>query len=227
MVELVCLGGRGEPLVDRLIDGGEIEPEAFFGLAERYEIAVVKPAGARLSGFPAGFARAGVMATVRDNTGVALVPEGHAKIISGLASCLPDGGGWVAVACSPATEIAQGYREALATVELLEAGRRPTGTYRLTDVLVEYAVTRERAVADRLAAVIRPLRRHPVLWDTLMALIDADQNRSTAARRLFVHRSTLDYRLRQIAEITGLDPATVQGAQQLTVALIAESITGG
>lgn len=226
MVGLVSPGTDND-LAVQLIEGHEVTSEVYCALADRYVIAVLKLAGARLERLSCCLARPGVLLTCRDGAGVALLPDLDAEqtrsAIGRLGACLP-GEGWVAVAQRPACEIADGYREAVDTAQLLEAGRRPGGTYRMADVLVEYAATRERAVADRLVAMIRPLREHPVLWDTLMALIDADHNRNQAAKRLFVHRSTLEYRLRRVAEITGVDPMTGRGAQQLTIALIAESI---
>lgn len=216
-------------LAGRLIDGCRTAPDEARALAAEYVIAVLKPAGGWIESSLCCVSDPALMFLRRDGAGVALVPdvdpERTRKVVGGLASCLPSAG-WIAVAHRPVDQVAEGYREALDTLQLLEAGRRPGGTYRITDVLVEYAATREPVIAERLAALIRPLREHPVLWESLLAVIDAEHNRNQAARRLFVHRSTLDYRMRRIGEITGVDPGTAWGVQQLTIALIANSIRG-
>ncbi|MFE6610908.1 PucR family transcriptional regulator [Amycolatopsis sp. NPDC057786] len=217
----------GDTLADRLIDGGEIEPDVFCGLAGQYVVAVLTLAGGRLDR-PCcrGSFCSGVLLTGRDGVGIALVPDVDPattrSAIRKLGSCLP-AGGWLALSRRPADRIVDGYREALDIVRLLEAGRRPGGTYQMTDVLVEYAVTREQEVAEQLVSMIKPLRQYPVLRETLVALVDADHNRNQAAKLLFVHRSTIDYRLGKIAEITGVDPLTGRGLQQLAIALIAEA----
>ncbi|MEO6090026.1 MAG: helix-turn-helix domain-containing protein [Umezawaea sp.] len=90
-------------------------------------------------------------------------------------------------------------------LRLVLAGRRPAGVYTIAEVLVEHAVTTNDRITAQLVEIIRPLRDHPVLWQTLVALLDADFSRNQATRNLFVHRSTLDYRLRRIAKVTGYD----------------------
>lgn len=222
--------GTDGDLADRLIDGLPVEPEALGGPADQYVVAVLRIAAetpAALPGRPVG---PDALLSLRDGVAVVLLPdrdrESTRATIARLRSCLPDDG-WVAVAQRSGAEIPAGYREAAYVARLLEAGRRPGGTYRMADVLVEYAATREKVVAERLVAMIGPLRRHPVLRDTLIALIDSDGNRNKAARALFVHRSTLEYRLRRISEITGVDLATARGVQQLALALVADAMAEG
>jgi DNA-binding PucR family transcriptional regulator len=111
-------------------------------------------------------------------------------------------------------------------LRLVVAGLRPSGAYTISDVLVEYAVTLNEKVRTDLAAVIRPLRAHKVLWETLTVFVDSDYSRNKAARSLFIHRSTLDYRLRRIGDVTGCDPTSGRGAQMLTAAMIAEALQG-
>ena len=125
----------------------------------------------------------------------------------------------MALAERPKEEIADGYAEAADVMRLVVAGRRPGGAYRLSDVLVEYAVTSHERVTENLAAVIKPLRAHGVLWETLTVLIDADYNRNKAARDLFIHRSTIDYRLWQIEQLTGLSPVNPRDLAVLGTAI--------
>lgn len=53
-----------------------------------------------------------------------------------------------------------------------------------------------------------------------MATLDAyyrhDMNRRLTAAHLYVHVRTLDYRLRRVRELTGIDPATTHGVRTLT-----------
>ncbi|MBP2478548.1 hypothetical protein JOF53_007420 [Crossiella equi] len=132
--------------------------------------------------------------------------------------------GWLALARRPADQLTDGVREAAEVLRLVAAGQRPHGVYRVADVLVEYAAVRDQQVAACLAAVVQPLRAHEVLWETLLGLVRADYNRNRLARLLYIHRSTLDYRLRRIAEITGCDPTTGRGAQVLTAAVVVTTL---
>lgn len=164
-----------------------------------------------------------------DHDVVLLVPDLDAarteRVIERLTCCL-DGRGRLVTTRRPATDLVQGVAEAADVMRLVVAGRRPSGAYTISDVLVEYAATRHPRVIETLRAVIEPLREHAVLWETLTAVIDADHDRNEAARRLSVDRTTIDHRVERIAELTGHHPATGRGAQLLTTALIAHAIHG-
>lgn len=215
-------------IAGELIDGGDVPPGIFAGLASRYLIAVVRFQDADQDR-PALYEAAGpgALKTRREADLVLLVPDldadRTARITKQLAQCL-GGEGWLALAERPKSEIADGYAEAADVMRLVVAGRRGGGVYSISDVLVEYAVTRHEKITDNLVSVIRPLRAHAVLWKTLTVLIDEDYNRNKAARTLFVHRSTLDYRLQRIATITGCDPTSGRGAQLLTAAMVADAV---
>ncbi|MFJ9787149.1 PucR family transcriptional regulator [Amycolatopsis sp. NPDC101161] len=110
------------------------------------------------------------------------------------------------------------------TGEVLEVLRwfgRPPGLYRLDDVLVEYQLTRPGAARDRLAAVLAPLDAHPELLETLAAYLELDTNRRRTATRLHVHPNTVDYRLRRVRELTGIDPLHPAGLPRIIAALAA------
>jgi sugar diacid utilization regulator len=53
---------------------------------------------------------------------------------------------------------------------------------------------------------------------------DLDRRRTAAA--LHVHPNTLDYRLRRVVELTGLDPSTARGLQLLGAAMAARQLGG-
>jgi hypothetical protein len=197
-------------------------------LAARYLVVVVRSGGtARGKAVSAELAGPGVLSTRHEGDLVLLVPDidgARTKRITAHLTQWLNGSGWLAVAKRGRAELADGFREASDVLRLVAAGRRPSGMYSINDVLVEYAVIRHEEVAENLAAVIKPLRAHAVLWETLTALIDADYNRNRAAKNLFIHRSTLDYRLQRIAGVTGCDPTSGRGVQLLTTALIADSV---
>ena len=119
---------------------------------------------------PAEIAGPGVLSTRHEGDLVLLVPDIDATRTSRVTGHLTqwcDGSGWLAIANRSRSQLADGYREAGDVMRLVAAGRRPSGVYRISDVLVEYAVIRHEEVAGNLVAMIEPLRAHAVLWETL------------------------------------------------------------
>ena len=104
---------------------------------------------------------------------------------------------------------------------------RPPGAYRLDDVLLEYAVTHPTETAKRLTAVLAPIDDRPDLVETLEQWYAADFDRRAAAAALNVHPNTLDYRLRRVTELTGMDPGTARGVQLLGAAMTARCFREG
>jgi sugar diacid utilization regulator len=111
--------------------------------------------------------------------------------------------------------------EARDVLELAVRLNRPSGAYRLDDVLLEYAVTHPLETASRLMSVLAPIDDRPDLVETLEQWYAADFDRRAAAAALNVHPNTLDYRLRRVAEMTGMDPASARGLQLLGAAMTA------
>ncbi|MFF9062874.1 PucR family transcriptional regulator [Streptomyces sp. NPDC014882] len=89
--------------------------------------------------------------------------------------------------------------------KVAEAVGRPPGPYRLADVLLEYQLTRPGPALAQLSSLLAPLAGKPELLATLKAYLSSDMDRRGAAERLSVHPNTLDYRLRRITALTGLD----------------------
>ncbi|QCX29227.1 PucR family transcriptional regulator [Nocardioides jishulii] len=58
------------------------------------------------------------------------------------------------------------------------------------------------------------------LVETLTAWFDAGGSTEAAARNLFVHPNTVRYRLRQVADMTGLSPTVARDAFTLQIALV-------
>ncbi len=102
---------------------------------------------------------------------------------------------------------------------LASALRRPSGAYELDDLLLEYQITRPSAARDRLADRVAPLFSQAHLLESLQAHLTHGTNRKEAASQLFVHPNTFTYRLRRVAELTGLDPADPYESRMLAAAL--------
>lgn len=96
---------------------------------------------------------------------------------------------------------------------LVAVGRRLgcSGEMRPDEFLPELLLARSAGVADRISQrVFAPLdayeeRRTSALADTLERFVAGGLDRRGAAADLGVHPNTLDYRLRRISELTGLD----------------------
>ncbi|MFI6295846.1 PucR family transcriptional regulator [Nonomuraea sp. NPDC050790] len=99
-------------------------------------------------------------------------------------------------------------------------GRGP-GLYRLSDVLLEYQLTRPTAASRALAALLDPLDAHPELLRTLEVHLRHGRSRRATAEALHLHPNTVDYRLRRVAALTGLDPSGDAHVQRVGAALAA------
>ncbi|WP_189259536.1 PucR family transcriptional regulator [Lentzea flava] len=203
-----------------LIDGKALPHHVVGRLAPVYVVLVCEQRDARMQELDVP----GVLRTTRSGLVVLLVPNRDTELLHEITARLAGTTRWIATARRPVAELPDAYAEAAEVLRLVAAGCRPAGTYALTDVLVEQAIAANPSVATRLAEIIRPVRENQVLWETLVALVHADFNRNQAARDLFVHRSTMDYRLQRIARITGWDPAGGHGAQLLRAALFADAV---
>ncbi|MEV8328710.1 helix-turn-helix domain-containing protein [Kitasatospora sp. NPDC056731] len=110
--------------------------------------------------------------------------------------------------------------------EVLDVARafdRPPGLYRLDDVLLEYQLTRPSQARSRLAALLEPLADGGELLTTLRTHLAGGLNRRHTAGALHLHPNTVDYRLRRIAALTGLDPARPADVLRITAAIAARA----
>ncbi|WP_280235656.1 PucR family transcriptional regulator [Nocardia cyriacigeorgica] len=101
-----------------------------------------------------------------------------------------------------------------------QLGRAP-GLYRFAELALHYQLTRPGIGRDILHARLAPLDDHPELMETLRVYFSMDLNRQRTARILHVHPNTVDYRLRRIGQLTGLDLSPTEGLWYLRSALIA------
>ena len=97
--------------------------------------------------------------------------------------------------------------------------QRPIRSY---DLLAERSLAGDTDARDYLVhQVFRPLTDpRKSLLQTLDAWFDAGGSTEATARALFVHPNTVRYRLRQVAETTGLTPSVPQDAFTLRIALV-------
>ncbi|WP_158846108.1 helix-turn-helix domain-containing protein [Saccharothrix deserti] len=127
--------------------------------------------------------------------------------------------GWMAVAWRPRPDVPSGRREVHDIATIAVTSNWPPEVYVVDDVLVEYAVLQEESVVDNLIDGIARVVDQPPLLRALEALVAANGNRSKAALSLEIHRSTLDYRLSRVEDLTGWRPTSLQGLENLAIAL--------
>ncbi|MEV6237866.1 helix-turn-helix domain-containing protein [Lentzea sp. NPDC051838] len=115
-------------------------------------------------------------------------------------------------------------RQAADIAELAQRLGRPPGAYVLDDVLLEYQLCRPGPGRKRLARVMDRLAEHPDLLHTLRVFLSSDHNRHRTAENLHLHRNTLNYRLRRVAELTGYNPADPADIRLLAASLIVHDL---
>lgn len=115
-------------------------------------------------------------------------------------------------------------REAAEVAELAERLGRPSGPYRLDDMLLEHQLSLPGPARERLAGLLAPLAGHPHLLEAVRAYVECGYNRHQAAAHIHVHRNTLNYRLRRVETLTGVDPADPVGSRVLAAALITHDV---
>ncbi|QKE85097.1 helix-turn-helix domain-containing protein [Arthrobacter sp. NEB 688] len=106
-------------------------------------------------------------------------------------------------------------------LEVVTRGGRPPGLYGLDDVLVDFQLARPGPVADLMQEKMAALADHPDLLETVHAYLDAGRNRAATAVAVNVHPNTVDYRLRRVEALLGINPATTDGSALLRIGLLA------
>ncbi|MDC0766759.1 PucR family transcriptional regulator [Streptomyces sp. HD] len=133
----------------------------------------------------------------------------------------------VATATAPLPELADALHRArrisqAAPLRRASARLRP---HTLADVFVELAVADVSFVDDWLRTVARLLETGPDLLATLDAYYCHDMHRGATAAALNVHTRTLDYRLRRVRELTGINPGSTRGVRTLS-AVVTRRLSG-
>lgn len=133
-----------------------------------------------------------------------------AEITAGVAAADPDG---VADAATLAREV----------LDLAMSFEREPGVHQLDDVLLEYQLTRRSPARTKLAALLEPLYGKAGLLETVRAHVGGGLNRRGTAQCLHIHPNTVDYRLRKIATLTGLDITDAADLPRIIAALAAHT----
>jgi sugar diacid utilization regulator len=129
-----------------------------------------------------------------------------------------------AAGCVGVMSVSRAAQQARDVLGLARRLGRPPGVYVLDDVLLEYQLTRDSDARPLLAGLLDPLESNPDLVHTLECYFERDLDRRSTATALHVHPNTLDYRLRRISQLTGLDPGKPSGQQLLAAALTARRL---
>jgi hypothetical protein len=95
----------------------------------------------------------------------------------------------------------------------------PGTVFYRTDLFAELGVARVPPVDGWLRDVARRLASGPQLITTLDVFYRNNLGRTLTAAALGVHPRTVDYRLRRVRELTGLDPVSVRGVRILSTAV--------
>ena len=133
-------------------------------------------------------------------------------------------------------DVRVGAAEAATTADLAAAGELACdvlrlappepGLYELRDVLLDYQLSRPSSAQAHLTGLVAPLERYPDLMRTLEVYLEQDLDRRRTAGELHVHPNTLDYRIKRIVELTGLEPGTTVGLQLLAGAVAVRRLRG-
>ncbi|MFC4127710.1 PucR family transcriptional regulator [Nocardia rhizosphaerae] len=128
-----------------------------------------------------------------------------------------------AVVGARTADIPTAAEQAHELLDMVERLGSAPGLYRFADLALEYQLTRPGPGRAELGALLRPLDDHPELYDTLRVHIANNMNRQRTAHVLHIHTNTVDYRIRRVAQLTGLDPTQCSGLWHLRSAMIAHS----
>lgn len=155
-----------------------------------------------------------VLAVIGDGRSTALIPlsdqtdaDEHERVREAIDSLSAELGLPVHVgACvAVASGVSHAASQAEEILDLVLAIDQPAGAWFLEDVLLPYQLTRPSAAFDVLRDRLGVLGAHPDWLRTLQTYAKQGWDRTAAARALHVHPNTVDYRLRKMAQATGLD----------------------
>jgi hypothetical protein len=163
--------------------------------------------------------------------GTALLPVGSPPVWEDLCGLVARTARSADVSITAAAAVAEpaGVPAAVAQnteiVELVARTGRPPGLYRLSDVLLDYQLSRPGEALIALACLLRPLESKPELLQTLETYLREDLDRRLTAAALHVHPNTVDYRVRRITQLIGLSPARAADLPRINAALVARRST--
>ncbi|MGB3442600.1 MAG: helix-turn-helix domain-containing protein [Actinophytocola sp.] len=192
-------------------------------LHDRYLVTVARlpaPPAAPADLVHAAWHRHGIPATWREpDEFVALVPADQRQAAGALIAEIAEIAGQpcsVGVAECPPGELGEAFALAQRISRVTPAERSPTHLYTVTDVLLELGAAELPEIDRWLRDLAGLLADGPDLVGTLNVYYRNDLNRPRAAASLHIHARTLDYRLRRIRALTGIDPGTTHGIRVLS-----------
>ena len=160
---------------------------------------------------------------------VALVPDGNGQppdsVQVGALSLAREFAEMVARPCAVGTSTGavHALAEAVALARQVSVAApieaMPSRAHTMADVFVELGTAGLPHVDRWLRDVARRLSDGPALVATLDAYYRNDMNRMSTAIALRVHPRTLDYRLRRVRELVGIEPGSTRGVRVLSTAV--------
>jgi hypothetical protein len=148
---------------------------------------------------------------------VAVVPDGFPDL--GVVGDFVDRVGLpcaIGAARGRAGELAETFARARQVSRAAPVRPAPSVVHHLADVFPEIGAARIAPVELWLRELADTLATGPHLVATLDALYRNDMARARTAASLNIHPRTLEYRLRRVHELTGLDPLSVRGVRVLS-----------
>lgn len=130
----------------------------------------------------------------------------------------------VGAAAAEPTGVVAAAKVAREVLDVAQRTGRPPGVYQLDDVLLDYQLSQPSAARERLARLLDPVADSAELLGTVQAFLRLGGRRETA-RELHVHPNTVDYRLRRVQDLTGLDATRPGDISTLEAALAARRMS--
>ncbi|GAB3937663.1 helix-turn-helix domain-containing protein [Kribbella albertanoniae] len=166
---------------------------------------------------------AGSMANLSVDGGIALLPCTRSEV-DNLRTRLSRVAGvdiTLAITTSPPSDVPAAAALVRDLLDVIRIHRHPPGVYELDDLVLEFQLSRPSPARDRLAQLLAPLEDRADLLSTLRCYLDNARSRRQTAADLHVHANTVDYRLKQVARLTGLDPGSDDQLPRIVAALVA------
>ncbi|MBN6040997.1 helix-turn-helix domain-containing protein [Amycolatopsis sp. 195334CR] len=215
-----------ESLLANATSTAEIAHRLSIDVHPEYFVAVLrftaKSIGAADEIIEAAFKQHSVVATWHEpGELVALLPVDHDRALAVVREMVALGRVPCAVgaATGRAGALAAAAEVARRVADVAPPERVPSTLYGIPEVFVELGVAGVPEIDHWLGELVRRLAGGPELVATLDAYYRNDMNRLGAALALHIHPRTLDYRLRRVRELVGVDPGSVRGVRILSSAV--------
>jgi carbohydrate diacid regulator len=121
--------------------------------------------------------------------------------------------------------LARSYQDARAAMLLGSRLQQFNGVHCLSELGIAafVGIADETTKIELAHYLLSPLDYEPDLITTIKTFFGENCCFSASAKRLYIHRNTLNYRLDKIASLTGLDPRNFDDAVQIRISLLLRS----